>query len=73
MQEKETDELTTASVFGSAKATQEADNVLILQDKRLMSLRGRKYLQVSFILSGRSNSDVDQRKTCCRSAATVGS
>ncbi|KAK7487905.1 hypothetical protein BaRGS_00020806, partial [Batillaria attramentaria] len=43
--EKDTDELTTASVFGSAKATQEADNVLILQDKRLMSVRGRKYLQ----------------------------
>ena len=46
MQEKDSDDLTTASVFGSAKATQEADNVLILQDKRLSSVRGRKYLQV---------------------------
>ena len=46
MQEKDSEDLTTASVFGSAKATQEADNVLILQDKRLSSVRGRKYLQV---------------------------
>ncbi|XP_050418809.1 twinkle mtDNA helicase-like [Patella vulgata] len=45
--EKDSEELTTASVFGSAKATQEADNVLILQDKRMMSLRGRKYLQIT--------------------------
>ncbi|XP_046549115.1 twinkle mtDNA helicase-like [Haliotis rubra] len=45
--EKETDELTTASIFGSAKASQEADNVLLLQDKRLSSLRGRKYVQVT--------------------------
>ncbi|CAG5135355.1 unnamed protein product [Candidula unifasciata] len=45
--EKETEDLTTASVFGTAKATQEADNVLILQDKRLTSVRGRKYLQVT--------------------------
>lgn len=34
------------SIFGGAKASQEADNVLILQDKRLHSLRGRKYIQV---------------------------
>jgi twinkle protein len=39
--------LTTSSIFGSAKATQEADNVLIIQDKRLTSLRGKKYLQVA--------------------------
>ncbi|XP_059169236.1 twinkle mtDNA helicase-like [Physella acuta] len=45
--EKETEDLTTASVFGSAKATQEADNVLILQDKRLTSVRGKKYLQIT--------------------------
>ncbi|XP_012943645.2 twinkle protein, mitochondrial [Aplysia californica] len=45
--EKESEDLTTASVFGSAKATQEADNVLILQDKRLTSVRGRKYLQIT--------------------------
>ncbi|XP_071092868.1 twinkle mtDNA helicase-like [Haliotis cracherodii] len=45
--EKDTDELTTASIFGSAKASQEADNVLLLQDKRLSSLRGRKYVQVT--------------------------
>ena len=35
-------ELTTASIFGTAKATQEADNVLILQS----SPNGAKTLQV---------------------------
>ncbi|XP_072172092.1 twinkle mtDNA helicase-like [Diadema setosum] len=44
--EKESDELQTASIFGSAKASQEADNVLILQDRRLTTLKGRKYIQV---------------------------
>lgn len=44
--EKE-EELTTLSIFGSAKASQEADNVLIIQDKRLTSIRGKKYLQVA--------------------------
>lgn len=44
--EKEADELTTSSIFGGAKASQEADNVLIIQDKRLTSVRGKKYLQV---------------------------
>lgn len=41
------DELSVASIFGSAKASQEADNVLILQDKRLTSMKGRKYVQVT--------------------------
>ncbi|XP_015436054.1 PREDICTED: twinkle protein, mitochondrial [Dufourea novaeangliae] len=41
------EELTTSSIFGSAKASQEADNVLIIQDKRLSSIRGKKYLQVA--------------------------
>jgi twinkle protein len=40
------EELTTLSIFGSAKASQEADNVLIIQDKRLTSIKGKKYLQV---------------------------
>lgn len=40
------DDLTTNSIFGGAKATQEADNVLIIQDKRLTSVRGKKYLQI---------------------------
>lgn len=44
--EKENEDLTTNSIFGGAKATQEADNVLIIQDKRLTSIRGKKYLQV---------------------------
>ena len=44
-QERE-NELTVSSIFGSAKASQEADNVLILQDKRLTSIKGRKYVQV---------------------------
>ncbi|XP_011639381.1 twinkle protein, mitochondrial isoform X1 [Pogonomyrmex barbatus] len=41
------EELTTLSIFGSAKASQEADNVLIIQDKRLTSIKGKKYLQVA--------------------------
>lgn len=45
--EKDSEDLTTSSIFGGAKATQEADNVLIIQDKRLTSVRGKKYLQVS--------------------------
>lgn len=45
--ERDDERLTTASIFGGAKASQEADNVLILQDGRLSSLRGKKYLQVA--------------------------
>lgn len=45
--EREADDLTTSSIFGGAKATQEADNVLIIQDKRLTSVRGKKYLQIA--------------------------
>ncbi|XP_076313251.1 LOW QUALITY PROTEIN: mitochondrial DNA helicase [Tachypleus tridentatus] len=45
--ERETDELSNSSIFGGAKASQEADNILILQDKRLSTLRGRKYIQVT--------------------------
>lgn len=47
LQERDTEELTTSSIFGGAKATQEADNVLIIQDKRLTAVRGKKYLQVA--------------------------
>lgn len=47
--EKVEDDLTTSSIFGGAKVTQEADNVLIIQDKRLTSLRGKKYLQVCYL------------------------
>ncbi|EAT34536.1 AAEL013237-PA [Aedes aegypti] len=45
--ERDADDLTTSSIFGGAKASQEADNVLIIQDKRLTSVRGKKYLQVA--------------------------
>ncbi|XP_055912932.1 mitochondrial DNA helicase [Eupeodes corollae] len=45
--ERDSDELTTSSIFGSAKATQEADNVLIIQDRRLTSVGGKKFLQVA--------------------------
>ncbi|XP_076386203.1 mitochondrial DNA helicase isoform X1 [Megachile rotundata] len=45
--ERNDEDLTTSSIFGSAKASQEADNVLIIQDKRLTSVRGKKYLQVA--------------------------
>lgn len=44
--EREDEDLTTNSIFGGAKASQEADNILIIQDKRLTSVRGKKYLQV---------------------------
>ncbi|XP_063817978.1 twinkle mtDNA helicase isoform X2 [Pseudophryne corroboree] len=40
-------ELQTSSIFGSAKASQEADNVLILQDRKLSSGPGKRHLQVS--------------------------
>ncbi|XP_053547696.1 twinkle mtDNA helicase [Bombina bombina] len=40
-------ELQTSSIFGSAKASQEADNVLILQDKKLVTGPGKRHLQVA--------------------------
>ncbi|KAM4050212.1 twinkle mtDNA helicase [Anomaloglossus baeobatrachus] len=40
-------ELQTSSIFGSAKASQEADNVLILQDRKLVSGQGKRHLQVA--------------------------
>ncbi|XP_033222163.1 LOW QUALITY PROTEIN: twinkle protein, mitochondrial [Belonocnema kinseyi] len=45
--ERNDEELSVSSIFGSAKASQEADNVMIIQDKRLTSVRGKKYLQVA--------------------------
>ncbi|CAF4780924.1 unnamed protein product [Pieris macdunnoughi] len=45
--ERDSEDLSTSSIFGSAKASQEADNVLIIQDKRLTAVRGKKYLQVA--------------------------
>ncbi|XP_050040549.1 twinkle mtDNA helicase isoform X1 [Dermacentor andersoni] len=45
--EKDSEELSTSSIFGGVKASQEADNVLILQDRRLTSQQGRKHLQVT--------------------------
>ncbi|GAB6024288.1 hypothetical protein CHUAL_008980 [Chamberlinius hualienensis] len=44
---EESDELNNMSIFGGAKATQEADNVLILQNKMTNTLRGKKYVQVT--------------------------
>ncbi|KAG5887525.1 hypothetical protein JTB14_022137 [Gonioctena quinquepunctata] len=44
--ERDDEDLTASSIFGGAKASQEADNILIVQDKRLSSVRGKKYLQV---------------------------
>ncbi|NP_001084540.1 uncharacterized protein LOC414487 [Xenopus laevis] len=40
-------ELQTSSIFGSAKASQEADNVLILQDRKLVTGQGKRHLQVA--------------------------
>lgn len=43
-QENDDVELQTASIFGTAKASQEADNVIILQNKKGTA---QKYLQVN--------------------------
>lgn len=45
--EEDDRELQTASIFGSAKASQEADNVLILQEKKVVSCPGRRSLQIT--------------------------
>ncbi|KAF5302673.1 hypothetical protein FQA39_LY10169 [Lamprigera yunnana] len=45
--ERDVDDLTTSSIFGGAKASQEADNILIIQDKSLTLQRGKKYLQIA--------------------------
>ncbi|XP_062859800.1 twinkle protein, mitochondrial [Trichomycterus rosablanca] len=45
--EEDDKELQTASIFGTAKASQEADNVLILQEKKLVTVPGRRSLQVA--------------------------
>ncbi|KAG8224684.1 hypothetical protein J437_LFUL003799 [Ladona fulva] len=45
--ERDSEDLTSNSIFGGVKASQEADNVLIIQDRRLSSVRGKKYLQVA--------------------------
>jgi twinkle protein len=44
------EELSTSSIFGGAKASQEADNILILQDKRTNDPNHRrKYLEVNLV------------------------
>ncbi|KAL4223412.1 hypothetical protein ACF0H5_016883 [Mactra antiquata] len=43
----EGEELSTSSIFGSAKATQEADNIILIQDQRLVKPSGRKYIQIA--------------------------
>ncbi|XP_072523404.1 twinkle mtDNA helicase [Salminus brasiliensis] len=45
--EEDDKELQTASIFGTAKASQEADNVLILQEKKLVTCPGRRSMQVA--------------------------
>ncbi|KAL4122384.1 hypothetical protein QTP88_014719 [Uroleucon formosanum] len=45
--EKDVEQLSISSIFGTAKATQEADNILIIQNKIMESLQIKKYLQVS--------------------------
>lgn len=44
--EKDAETLSMNSVFGGVKATQEADNVLIIQQKTLHNLQLKKFLQV---------------------------
>ncbi|XP_043912420.1 twinkle protein, mitochondrial isoform X1 [Protopterus annectens] len=45
--EEDDKDLQTASIFGTAKASQEADNVLILQDRKLLTGPGKRSLQVA--------------------------
>lgn len=47
--ELEGNTLSINSVFGTAKATQEADNILIIQDRPSVHLKCKKYLQVNTI------------------------
>lgn len=44
--EKDSELLTVNSIFGGVKASQEADNILIIQQKALQSLKLKKFLQV---------------------------
>lgn len=44
--EKDIEQLSISSIFGTAKASQEADNILIIQHKTMESLQIKKYLQV---------------------------
>jgi hypothetical protein len=48
IQEEDVEELTLSSIFGSAKASQESDNILIIQHRKLTTAQGAnvKYLQV---------------------------
>lgn len=43
---EDADRLTTNSIFGGAKATQEADNVILLQEEDLNVKLKRKFIQV---------------------------
>ncbi|XP_054275383.1 mitochondrial DNA helicase-like isoform X1 [Macrosteles quadrilineatus] len=45
--ERDADMLNMNSVFGGVKATQEADNVLIIQQKTLQNLKLKKFLQIA--------------------------
>lgn len=54
-QEDDVEELTVSSIFGSAKASQESDNILIIQQRKLTATNGVpvKYLQVINLKSWR--------------------
>lgn len=45
--EKDGELLTSNSIFGGVKASQESDNILIIQQKTLQSLKLKKFLQVN--------------------------
>ena len=56
------EELSTSSIFGGAKASQEADNILILQDKRTNDPNHRrKYLEVNFLREKKQNKQIYSR------------
>jgi len=49
--EENNEPLRTASIFGTAKASQEADNIIILQDQKLVKNDGKlmaeKYIEIT--------------------------
>lgn len=61
VKEGDEEELSVSSIFGSAKASQESDNLLIIQQKKLATATNGhvKYLQVNYMIS-----NVDDENIC---------
>ena len=61
IKEGDEEELSVSSIFGSAKASQESDNLLIIQQKKLATATSGsvKYLQVNHLIP-----NVDDENIC---------